>query len=215
MVKLVNGQKVELTKPSSMVTSIRIGLSWSISDDSASHFDLDALALLVDEADTIRSKEHIVFYNQLTAFDGAVVLSNDNQNGAGTGDDEQIFLQLSHMPASIHKIVVAIVIHEADKRSQTFGKVNDAFVRIVSDKTKEEIACYELEKDFSNETAVVIGEVCRTEDSWTFETSGKGIDGGIRSVCQAYGMIEWPDSFFGKKKALTKTSPLYAKKPLF
>ncbi|WP_082193818.1 MULTISPECIES: TerD family protein [Bacillaceae] len=215
LVKLVNGQKVELTKPSSMVTSIRLGLGWSISDHSASHFDLDALALLVDETGNIRSKEHVVFYNQLTAFDGVVVLSNDNQNGAGTGDDEQLFIQLSYVPASIHKIVVAIVIHEADERGQTFGEVNDAFVRIVSDETKEEIACYELEKDFSNETAVVIGEVCRTEDGWTFKTSGKGIDGGINSVCQAYGMMKWPDSFFEKKKALTKTSPLYAEKPLF
>ncbi|OKL37343.1 TerD family protein [Domibacillus mangrovi] len=212
MVKLVNGQKIELTKPSSMVTSIQLGLGWSISDDSASHFDLDALALLVDEADSIHS---IVFYNQLTAFDGAVVLSNDNQNGAGTGDDEQLFLQLSYVPASIYKIVVAIVIHEGDERDQTFGKVNDAYVRIVSGETKEEIVCYELEKDFSNETAVVIGEVCRTEDGWIFETSGKGIEGGIRSVCKAYGMTEWPDSFLEKKKALTKTSPLYAKKPLF
>lgn len=215
MGKLVNGQKVELTRPSSVMTSIRLSLGWSISDDSLPHLDLDIVALLVDETDNICMKEQIVFYNQLTALDGAIVLSNDNQNGAGTGDDEQLFIQLSYVPALIHKIVVAVVIHKADERGQTFGVVNDAFVRIVSDETQEEIVCYELEKDFSNETAVVIGEVYRTGEGWTMEAVGKGIDGGIDSVCKVYGKAEWPASFFEKKKSMTKTSPLYIKKPLF
>ncbi|OLN22021.1 hypothetical protein BTO30_11875 [Domibacillus antri] len=215
MIKLVKGQKVDLTKQSSIRTSIRLGLGWDISKDMTPRYDLDIVALLVDDDGVVRSPEHIVFYNQLTALDGAVVLSNDNQTGAGTGDDEELFLQLSHVPGFIDKVVAAIVVHDADERGQTFGEMKDAFVRIVNEDTKQEMYRYELGKDFAGETAIVAGEVYRTKNGWVFSALGKSIDGGLFSLCREYGINELPASFFTKKEAMTKLSPLHVKKPFF
>ncbi|OMP67001.1 TerD family protein [Domibacillus epiphyticus] len=213
--KLFKGEKVDLTKQSPALTSIRLGLGWNISGESLARFDLDAVALLVDEAGLVLSHEHIVFYNQLTAANGAVVLSNDNQTGAGTGDDEEIFIQLSHMPPAVDKVVVAIFVHEGEERGHSFGQVNEPFVRVVNDATKKEMYRYKLGLDFSDEKALIVGEVCRKGSGWTFEVSGKGVGGGLASLCQKFGMNELPASFFKKKKTMTKLSPLHSKKPLF
>ena len=197
-------------KPKRLTASIKIALGW---DGSASRFDLDMMALLVDKTNRIRSHEHIVFYNQLTAFDGAILLANDNQTGAGFGDDEELYIQLSMLPAYVDKIVIAVALHQAGGR--TFRDVNDAFVRLVNDETKEEIVRYELGEDFSEAAGVVIGDVRRADEGWRIVLTGKGAAGDFRAICGTYGLTGVPDPFFEKKKSMNKLSPLHAEKPFF
>ncbi|MCI2253355.1 TerD family protein [Domibacillus sp. PGB-M46] len=194
-------------KPNRLKGSMKIALGW---DGSASLFDLDMMALLVDRENRVRSSEHIVFYNQLTAFDGALLLSSDNQTGAGSGDDEELYVQLSMLPDTVDKIVLAIALHESGGR--TFHDVNAAFVRMINDETKEEIVRYELGEDFSDAAGVVIGDVRRAEKDWRIVLTGSGVSGDFRSICRAYGLASLPEGFFNKKKGMNKISPLHIEK---
>lgn len=196
--------------PRRLQESLKIALGW---DGSASLFDLDLMAMITDKTNQIQSHEHVVFYNQPAAFDGALLLSSDNQTGAGTGDDEELYVQLSMLPAFVDKIVIAIALHRPDQ--YTFKDVNKAFVRMINDDTKQEIVRYELGEDFSSESGAVIGDVRRTENGWRIVIAGSGESGDFQSICEAYGLTGFPHGFFNKKKAINKLSPLYLKEPPF
>ncbi len=198
--------------PRRLKQSIKVALGW---DGSASLFDLDLMAIPVDKANKARSYEDVVFYNQLTAFDGAILLSNDNQTGAGSGDNEELYIQLAMLPSYVDKIVIATALHQADRR--TFQDVSQAFVRMINDETKEEVVRYELGKDFANSAGTVIGDIRRaeTENGWRIVLTGSGAGGSFQSICSEYGVTEMPDKFFEKKKAVNKISPLFMKNRLF
>lgn len=75
--------------------------------------------------------------------------------GEGEGDDEGIIIDFRKLPPEVSRIVIAVTIYEAEKRKQNFGQVRSAFVRLVNVETKEEILRYDLEEDFSTETAMI------------------------------------------------------------
>ena len=101
----------------------------------------------------------------------------DNLTGAGDGDDEQIKIDLSKIPANITKIAFTVTIYDAEARRQNFGQVSNAFVRIFNEVTGEEILRYDLGEDFSIETAVVFGELYKNGDEWKFNAIGSGYQG--------------------------------------
>ena len=83
----------------------------------------------------------------------------DNLTGEGEGDDEQIEVDLTKIPANISKVAFTCTIYEAETRRQNFGQVSNAFIRIVDESSGTELIRYDLGEDFSIETAVVVGEV--------------------------------------------------------
>ena len=79
------------------------------------------------------SEKDFVFFNNLQGGNGSVVHTGDNLTGEGDGDDEQIKIDLSLVPAEVEKIAFTITIHDAEARSQNFGQVSNAFVRVVNE----------------------------------------------------------------------------------
>ena len=112
----------------------------------------------------------------------------DNLTGAGDGDDEQIKIDLSKIPANITKNAFTVTIYDAEARRQNFGQVSNAFVRIFNEVTGEEILRYDLGEDFSIETAVVFGELYKNGDEWKFNAIGSGYQGGLAALCNSYGV---------------------------
>ena len=112
----------------------------------------------------------------------------DNLTGEGEGDDEQIKVDLSKIPANIARIAFTVTIYDADKRRQNFGQVSNSFIRIVDDVTGAELIRYDLGEDFSIETAVVVGELYRHGGEWKFNAIGSGFQGGLAALCGHYGI---------------------------
>jgi tellurium resistance protein TerD len=112
----------------------------------------------------------------------------DNLTGEGEGDDEQIKIDLTSVPANITKIVITATIYEAEARRQNFGQVSNAFVRIYKEDTGEELLRYDLGEDFSIETAVVFGELYKNGTEWKFNAIGSGYQGGLAALCANYGI---------------------------
>ncbi len=112
----------------------------------------------------------------------------DNLTGEGEGDDEQIQVDLTKIPANVQKIAFTVTIYEAEERRQNFGQVSNAFIRIVDEATNTELIRYDLGEDFSIETAVVVGELYRHNGEWKFNAIGSGFQGGLAALCGHYGI---------------------------
>ena len=188
-VSLKKGQKVDLTKTNPGLKEVLIGLGWDVNKyDGGKDFDLDAAAFLLGGAGKVNSDADFIFYGNLKHASGAVEHLGDNLTGAGEGDDEQIKIDLSKVPADVEKIDFTVTIYEADERKQNFGQVENAFIRVVNSASGEELIRYDLGEDFSVETAVVIGELYRNKGEWKFNAIGSGFSGGLAALCGNFGV---------------------------
>jgi len=188
-VSLQKGQKVDLTKGNAGLKNIFIALGWDINKyDGGYDFDLDASAFLLGESGKVQSDSDFVFYSNLKHSSGSIEHSGDNLTGGGDGDDEVIHVDLSKIPANVSKIDFTVTIHDADIRSQNFGMVSNAFIRVVNASNNEELIRYDLGEDFSIETAVVVAEIYRHGAEWKFNAIGSGFAGGLRALCLNFGV---------------------------
>ena len=190
-VNLSKGQRVSLDKS---VTMARIGLGWDTNRyDGGQDFDLDACVFLLGANGKVLKDEDFVFYNNLTARNGAVVHTGDNRTGDGDGDDEAIIIDFSKVPAEIEKIAVTVTIFDADVKHQNFGQVSNSYVRVLKIDTPddvggEEVLRFDLVEEFSIETALVACEIYRYNGDWKFNAVAAGYQGGLEALCKSYGV---------------------------
>ncbi len=188
-INLSKGQKVDLTKGNPGLKSIMVGLGWDVNAfDSGADFDLDAAAFMLGANGKCPTDQEFIFYGNLEHNTGAVKHMGDNLTGDGDGDDEQVFVDLTKIPANVEKIAFTVTIYDAEGRRQNFGQVSNAFIRIVDDSTGTELIRYDLGEDFSIETAVVVGELYRHNGEWKFNAIGSGFQGGLAALCGHYGI---------------------------
>lgn len=182
MINLEKGQRVNVDLP-----KFTIGLGWDTNDSSTGEaFDLDASVFILGENRKLLNDNYFVFYNNLKSPDEAVEHTGDNLTGEGDGDDESIRIDLKKLTPAATEIVVVVTIHEAERRKQNFGQVHNSFVRIYNTDTNEEILKYELEEDFSVETAVEFGRIYKKNGQWKFEALGIGQKGGLQEYLYKY-----------------------------
>jgi len=181
-INLQKGQRESINAP-----QFTIGLGWDTNSSSTgSAFDLDASVFILGDNKKIIADEYFVFYNNLKSPDGAVEHTGDNLTGAGDGDDEQIKVDLSKADAKVSEICIVVTIHEAEARKQNFGQVRNSFIRIFDPGTGADILKYELEEDFSIETAVEFGRIYKKDNNWKFEAVGVGMKGGLQDYLTKY-----------------------------
>lgn len=181
-INLQKGQRENLQQP-----KFTIGLGWDTNNSSTgTGFDLDASIFILGENKKLLSDAHFIFYNNLKSPDGAVEHTGDNLTGDGDGDDEQIKVDLSLINSQAAEICVVVTIHEAESRKQNFGQVRNSFVRVLDTSNNSEILKYELEEDFSIETAVEFGRIYKKDGKWKFEAVGMGMKGGLQDFLNRY-----------------------------
>ena len=187
-VSLTKGGNVSLTKLAPGLTNIKIGLGWDRRLTDGQDFDLDASAFMVTAQGQVSSDQDFVFFNNPNSACGSVTYGGDNRTGDGAGDDETVSVDLVNVPAHIEKVVECVTIYEAETRSQNFGMVNNAYIRVLNLADNNEIARYDLTEDCSIETAMVFGEIYRHNGEWKFRAIGQGYSGGLRAMALTYGV---------------------------
>jgi tellurium resistance protein TerD len=188
-IQLSKGQRIDLTKSNPDLTRAIIGLGWDTNKYSGGEaFDLDASAFLTGSDGRCTEDLDFVFYNNLEHPSKSVIHSGDNRTGEGDGDDEQLIVDFSKIPSTIDKIAITVTIHDAERRNQNFGQVSNAFVRLESADTNEELLRFDLGEDFSIETAVVFCELYRHGQDWKFSAVGSGFSGGLSALCKNFGL---------------------------
>lgn len=189
-ISLSKGQKISLSKVAPALKKVVVGLGWDINAyASGGDYDLDASCFLCNDAGICANPEqNFIFYNNLKHASGCIEHTGDNRTGAGDGDDEQIKIDLTKVPAEISKIAFTVTIDQADVRKQTFGQVENAFIRLVNEEDGKEVIRYDLGEDFSVETAIVVGELYRNNGEWKFSAVGAGFANGLAGLCKKYGV---------------------------
>jgi tellurium resistance protein TerD len=187
-VSLGKGANVSLSKTESSLKKILIGLGWEARSSDGVDFDLDASAFMVGDNGKVTREEDFIFYNQLLSLCGSVEHTGDNLTGDGEGDDEVLKIDFEKVPNSIKRIIVCVTIHDAKARNQSFGQVDNAFMRIANLENDVEIARFDLSEDYSTETAMIFGEVYRHNDEWKFKAVGQGFAGGLDALCGKFGV---------------------------
>jgi tellurium resistance protein TerD len=187
-VSLSKGGNVSLSKEVPGLQAVLVGLGWDVRTTTGADFDLDASALMVGTSGKILSDQHFIFFNNLTSPDGSVQHTGDNLTGEGEGDDEAIKVNLVGVPAEVDKIVVTVSIYDADSRGQNFGQVRNAFIRVVNQADNVELTRYDLSEDYSNETAMIFGELYRNGPEWKFRAVGQGYSTGLAGIARDFGV---------------------------
>ena len=179
-INLQKGQRETITAP--MFT---IGLGWDTnSGATGSAFDLDASVFIMGDNKKLVADDFFVFYNNTKSPDGSVEHTGDNLTGDGDGDDEQIKIDLSKIDPRVSEICLVVTIHDAETRKQNFGQVRNSYVRVFD--AGNELLKYELEEDFSIETAVEFGRIYKRNNEWKFEAVGIGMKGGLQDYLNKY-----------------------------
>lgn len=174
---------LDLAKASPGLKEAILGVGWDVAR-AGGDADLDISVFLLNADGKITSSSDVVFYNNKTAQ--GVTLTGDNRTGAGEGDDEQIILKLDQVSSSVQRIVACVTIDKAIERRQTFGMVDNSYVRLVNKETDQELARFNLKGDYSTDTAVIFAELVRTDNDWAFHAIGEGKQGDLNVLASLY-----------------------------
>lgn len=181
-INLQKGQRENINAP-----KFTIGLGWDTNSSSTgTGFDLDASVFILGENKKVLSDQHFVFYNNLKSPSESVIHTGDNLTGDGDGDDEQIIVDLSKIENDASEICIVVTIHEAASRNQNFGQVRNSFIRVFDTISGSDILKFELDEDFSVETAVEFGRIYKRNGEWKFEAVGMGMKGGLEDYLNKY-----------------------------
>lgn len=184
-INLQKGQRVDLTKGNAGLNNILVGLGWdpvtksggllkSLVGKKQPDIDCDASVIMLNESGKLQDKYHLVYFGNLKSICGSVTHTGDNLTGEGEGDDEQILVNLSSIPQNVHKLVFVVNIYDCIRRKQDFGLIQNAFIRIVNQSSKQEIIKYNLSENYAGKTTIVVGEIYRHNTEWKFAAIGEG-----------------------------------------
>lgn len=174
---------LDLAKVEPGLKKVDMCAGWDVAVGGAD-FDLDISVFLLNSAGKITSASDVVFYNNKHV--NGITLNGDNRTGAGDGDDEVISIDLDTVSSSVSKIVCCVTIDQAIARRQTFGMVNNSYVRLVNKDNGKELCRFELKDNSSTDTAVVFAELVRDNGSWVFHTIGEGKQADLNGLAAMF-----------------------------
>jgi len=170
-VSLAKGETVSLVKADDALTRVRVGLGW---DPARSRFfgirrsiDLDASALVFDAKGGVIDT---IWFANLTGV--GIRHHGDNLTGAGDGDDEVITIDLAELPPRAQHVVLTINSY----RGHTFDRVENAYCRLVDDRTDEELVRYSLTES-PRSTGMFMAILSRVGSAWEMRALGIHHDG--------------------------------------
>lgn len=181
---LSKGVTLDLTKRNPSLRRIILAAGWDIANTGAD-FDLDISAFVLNKNGKISSAGSVVFFNN-KHIDG-ITLNNDSRTGEGDGDDETMNIDLAELSPEADSIVVAVSIHDAVAKRQTFGMVNNSYVRLLNqDDNNKEICRFRLKEDAATATSVIFAKLKRNGSDWDFETIGEGKQADLNGLANLY-----------------------------
>jgi tellurium resistance protein TerZ len=178
-ISLSKGQSISLDKPSGgSLTKVVMGLGWDVAKKrgflgrmvDGDPIDLDASCVLFDFNNR---RVDAIWFKQLTSKDGSILHTGDNRTGAGDGDDEQIKVNLSAVPAEVKTLFFVV----NSFTGETFAKIDNAMCRLVDESTGVEIARYNLSSAGGSHTAQIMAKVVRSGNGWELQAIGQVANG--------------------------------------
>lgn len=171
-VNLTKGQRISLEKEAGgKLARVVMGLGWDAKKKKGwfgsreQTIDLDASCLMFDDAGNVVD---VVWFQQLRSKDGSIQHTGDNLTGEGEGDDEQIIVDLTRVPPNVKSLVFVV----NSFTGQNFSEIENAFCRIVDERTGKEVAKFNLTGEGSY-NAQVMAKVYRHGADWKMHAIGE------------------------------------------
>jgi tellurium resistance protein TerZ len=171
---LSKGQKISLDKEAgTQLTQIIMGLGWDPVKKKglfgfgggSQEVDLDASCILFDEQG---AQTDAVWFRQLKSKDGSITHTGDNRTGEGDGDDEQIIVNLTTVPANVKSLVFTV----NSFTGQNFSQVENATCRIINASNNQEVARFNL-STLGNHNAQIMVKLYRHGGEWKLHAIGE------------------------------------------
>ena len=161
-----------------------LGAGWDISR-GGTDFDLDIAAFMLDRNNKFNTVSNVIFFNNKVGQ--GISLGADNRTGAGEGDDERIEINLNQVSNEIQKIVFVVTIDKAMEKRQTFGMVDNSYVRLLDVNSGEKELCrFNLKENGSTATSIIFAELYRDGVEWQFKAIGEGKIADLNGVLALY-----------------------------
>lgn len=201
-INLSKGDKIDLKKSNPGLSNILVGLGWDLCNNLVEVFkslfgggqadiDCDASVFMLNQEGKLSGIKDLIYFGNLKSACKSVLHTGDNLTGEGTGDDEQILVNLDKVPSNIHKLLFVVNIYNCVDRKQHFGMIENAYIRVEDQGNKKEIAKYNLSDNYSEKTTLIVGAIYRKDGSWQFKAIGEGTkDAGLKEVMQNLDRIE-------------------------
>ncbi len=180
---LKKGGSFNLTKEEPKLKKVMIGLGW---EPSTNALDLDASVFMLGKNSKLPNDNYFIFYNNLKSPDGSTQHTGDNRTGYGDDDDEMVLVNLDLVNPDVTQLVVAVSIHDAETRRHTFGLLSDAYMRLYDVDTKREVARFDLDASYPNDTVVIFGKLEKSNNEWKFHAVGDGSTKGLQGLVDIY-----------------------------
>ncbi len=181
----MKGQKADITKNNPSIKNLLVGMGWN----TAAGVDVDFSAFLLRANGKTAGDQDLIFYSNPKDVSGSIQLASGNKRSfAGKVDTEQVLIAISDVPQAIERISFTLTIYDGEAKRQSFSSVNDAYIRVIDEGTGREILRYDLGKNFSIETAIVVGDLYRYNGEWKFNAIGSGYSGGLAALCNSFGI---------------------------
>ena len=175
---------LDLTKKNPGLKKVSLGAGWDISRNGAD-FDLDIAAFLLDSNNKFNTVSNVIFFNNPNGQ--GITLGGDNRTGAGDGDDERILIDLQAIDSNIAKIAFVVTIHNAQAKRQTFGMIDNSYVRLLDAENNEKELCrFNLKEDGSTSTSVIFAELYKVGSEWEFKAVGEGRIADLNGILALY-----------------------------
>ncbi len=176
---------LNLTKKEPGLEKVVLGAGWDISLNGST-FDLDISAFLLGQNGKVNNvNEDVIYFNNMNSQ--GIKLCGDNRTGVGEGDDERIEIDLRQIKGSVSKIIFVVTIFEAREKRQTFGMIDNSYIRLLDEKNGEKEICrFNLKENGSTATAVVFAELFKENNEWHFKALGDGKIADLNGILSLY-----------------------------
>lgn len=177
---LVRGQKIDVTKNHPEIKGLEVDLTW----DAPMNMDVDASAFLVGFNGEITKEEDFVFYGQPYSSCRSVQLNQNITNGS----KQRFSIDFTHIKDEVQKVVFSITIHNAKEKKHALRDVSHIQLNISDAQSGLEIINFPITHPFTDESAIIVGELYRHGGVWKFNPIGAGYFGGLAALCANFGI---------------------------
>lgn len=139
--------------------------------------EIDGYVFLTDETEKVSKDRNLIFWGNKRSDNGSVTLIEN-------GSDSFFSIYLNRISDDIKKIVVCYSIY-GDDNKETFGYIDDPYIRIFSDGVESERFYM---SELSYEKTIVAVEIYLHKGMWKLNCIGAGYKKSLEELCKSYGL---------------------------
>jgi tellurium resistance protein TerD len=161
------------------LSGLVLGLTW---DSGALECDMCALVCGADRK--VLDDEHFLFWDNQSTPDRSVMLrqASDGLQGPGRA---QVVLGLDSLPEAAQRVVISL---STISEGGTLAHLQSLQLEVLDGSDGRELTSYEMGKELTIETCLLVGEVYLHNGVWKVRAIGAGYDSGLHGLSRDYGV---------------------------